>query len=245
MAKKPNDMEVVGPKAARANDIRDIIQEEVEKIESGYVGLAQALFETVEQGYFVRWGFSSFEEYCTEELKIGYRRANYLVQIAQVVKQLGIEWEDIQHIGWTKMRAILPALKQDQEVGDWIDLASELSVKDLEKLVKDHKIGLDVDGDSTAALVTVRFRVTKEQYEIIADALQAAKEEIELDDDVAAIEEIAYQYFMNSGGDPERTSLPSMVKFLENKFKVKLAVDDAQDVNEIIAEPEEEQQVEV
>lgn len=247
---KPNDLakpEIVGPKAARANDVRSIIQEEVEKIESGYVGLAQVLLETVEQGYFVRWGFSSFEEYCTEELKIGYRRANYLVQIAQVVKQLGIEWESIQDIGWTKMRAILPALKQDKEVGDWIDLANELSVKDLEKLVKDHKLGFDVSGDSTTALVTVKFRVTKEQYEIIADALQAAKDEIELDDDVAAIEEIAYQYFMNSGGDPDRTSLPNMVKYLENKFGIKLAVEETADLNEIISEPDtdETQEVEV
>lgn len=246
MAKKPNDMEVVSSKAARAQDIRDEIQEDCEKIESGYVGLAQKLHETVEQGYFVRWGFSSFEEYCKEELKIGYRRANYLVQIAQVVEQLSINWGDIQDIGWTKIRAILPALKQDKEVGDWVELARELSVKDLEKLVKDNKIGLDVDGDSGLALVTVKFRVTKEQYEIVADALQAAKDQIELDDDVAALEEMAYQYFMSAGGDPDRAEFDSVKKWVEKKYGVELEVTEAgQNINEILEDTDEEQQVEV
>lgn len=237
--------EVVGPKAARAQDIREEIQDQVEKIESGYVGLAQALCETVEQGYFVNWGFSSFEEYCQEELKIGYRRASYLVKIAQTVKQLEINWEDIEGIGWTKIRAILPALEQDKEVGDWIDLARDLSVKDLEKLVKDHKIGLKVDGDSNLALVTVKFRVTKEQYEIIADALSAAKEEIELDDDVAAFEEIAYQYFMSSGANPDRVSFDGIKNFIEKKYNLKLTVTEGegQDINEILNDTDAEIEV--
>jgi len=246
MAKTVSETQVVSKKAARANDIREEIQEDCEKIESGYVGLAQKLHETVEQGYFVRWGFSSFEEYCKEELKIGYRRANYLVQIAQVVQQLRIEWEDIQHIGWTKIRAVLPAMKQDGEVGDWIELARELSVKDLEKLVKDHKIGMDVDGDSGLALVTVKFRVTKEQYDIIGDALQAAKEEIELDDDVAALEEMCYQYFMSAGTDPDRVGFESVKKWVEKKYGLKLdASEEGQDLNDIIEDIDSESEIEV
>jgi hypothetical protein len=240
---RPNNM-IMKSDEARAMDVREEIQEECERIESGYISLAQKLNETVENGYFIKWGFSSFEEYCKDELKIGYRRAGYLVQIAQTVEALKIPWEDIEGIGWTKVRAILPALKQDGEVGDWLNLATDLSVRDLEKLVKDNKIGAEISSSGGEAMVSLKFRVTKEQFSIISDALDTAKAVIDLDNDVAALEQMCYDYFMSSDGDTDQVTLETLVNYAENKFGVTIEVTGRADIEDII-EGSEEPEIEV
>lgn len=242
---KATDTVVMNKNSKRAQDIREEIQEECEKIESGYVLLAQKLHETVMQAYWVKWGFSSFEEYCTEELQIGYRRASYLVQIAETVASLRIAWDDVQGIGWTKMRTILPALKDGVDVGEWLSLCEELSVKDLEKLVKDHKMGVEIkpsgDGD---AMVTLKFRVTREQYDIISDAIEAAKKVIELDNDVLALEQLCYDYFMSTDGDTDNLTMETMIGFIEKKFGVEIGVLGRSEIEDIVNDtPEQEVEV--
>lgn len=238
---KATDAVVMNKDSRRAQDIREEIQEECAKIESGYVGLAQKLHETVMQAYWVKWGFSSFEEFCTEELQIGYRRASYLVQIAETVASLKIPWDDISSIGWTKMRTILPALKDGVDVGEWLNLCSELSVKDLEKLVKDHKMGVEINPTGGDALVTLKFRVTREQYDIISDALEAAKKIIELDNDVMALEQIAYDFFMGTDGDTDNLTMETMVAFIEKKFGVEIGVLGRSEIEDVVNDTPEEQ----
>lgn len=241
---KPTDMTSRDLKY-RAADVRKEIELECCRIEDGFIKLAQLLHETVENGYFVRWGFSSFEEFATAEIGIGYRKANYLVGIAQMMKTLGIPWEDVEGIGWTKMRTLVPILKQEGGIGDWLDLARELSVKDLEKLVKDAKIGLEVGSTGGDAVVTLKFRVTKEQSDIIMDALAYAKKATEQEDDVMALEQMAFEYIMASSADPEKLILEDFIALVENKFGVEISIEDRQDVGDILDEANRESVIEV
>jgi len=220
----------------RAESVREEIKEECERIEESYIVLAQLLHESVENGYFIRWGFSTFEEYVNEELGISYRKASYLIQIANVVKSLGIDWSEIEGIGWTRMRTIVPALKQDGEVGSWLELAAELTVKDLEKLVKDNKIGAEISTSGGDAIVTLKFRVTKEQSDIILDALSYAKKSIDAEDDVMALEQMAFDYIMKSGADPERVGLEDICQWVEKQYGVELAVMSKQEIEEMLGE---------
>ena len=223
----------------RAESVREEIKEECERIEESYIVLAQLLHESVENGYFVRWGYSTFDEYVNEELGISYRKAAYLVQIANVVKNLKIDWHDIEGIGWTRMRTIVPALKQDGVVGDWLELAGELSVKDLEKLVKDNKIGAEISSSGGDAVVTLKFRVTKEQSDIIMDALSYAKRSIDAEDDVMALEQMAFDYIMKSGADPERVNLEDICSWVEQQYGVELAVMSREEIANMAGETNE------
>lgn len=223
----------------RAEVVREDIRQECERIEESYIVLAQLLHESVENGYFVRWGYSTFDEYVNEELGISYRKAAYLVQIANVVKSLRIDWKDIEGIGWTRMRTIVPALKQDGVVGDWLELAGELSVKDLEKLVKDNKIGAEISSSGGDAVVTLKFRVTKEQSDIIMDALSYAKKSIDAEDDVMALEQMAFDYIMKSGADPERIGLEDICQWVEDQYGVELAVMGREEVTDIVGDENE------
>lgn len=228
----------------RAADVRKEIELECIRIEDGFIKLAQLLLETVENGYFVRWGFSSFEEFATTEIGIGYRKANYLVGIAQIVKSLGIPWKDVEGIGWTKMRTLVPIIKQEGGVGDWLDLARELSVKDLEKLVKDAKIGLEVGSSGGDAVVTLKFRVTKEQSDIIMDALTYAKKATETEDDVMALEQMAFDYIMSSSGEPEKLVLEDFIAMVENKFGVEITIENRKDIGDLLDEAQASIEVE-
>lgn len=236
---KPNDMH--RDLKFRAAEVRKDIELQVAKIEDGFIVLAQLLMETIENGYFIRWGFSSFEEYATQELGIGYRKANYLVGIAQTVKSLKIPWEDVEGIGWTKMRTLVPILKQEGGVGDWLDLARQLSVKDLEKLVKDAKIGLDVSSSGGDAIVTLKFRVTKEQSDIIMDALSYAKKATNQEDDVMALEQMAFEYVMASPGEPEKMILEDFIEMVEKKFGVEISVHARQEMNDLLHEAQHQE----
>jgi len=242
---KPNDLAERRSLKERADSVRKDIELQCAKIEDGFITLAQLLHETVENGYFVRWGFSSFEEYATKEIGIGYRKANYLVNIAQVVESLKIDWEDVEGIGWTKMRTLVPILKQEGVPGDWLELAKELSVKDLEKLVKDAKIGAEISSSGGNAVVTLKFRVTKEQADIILDALNYAKKATDQEDDVMALEQMAFDYIMQSSGDPERLTTETIIEWVENKFGVSITVEDRMDVGDMLTETAKEMIVDV
>ena len=225
--------DLVGDLGPRSAEVREKIIEEAKKIDESYQNLAQLLYECYENTYYLRWGYSNFKEYCESE-GLHYRRSKYLVGIAMIVKELNIAWEDIEGIGWTKMRALIPILKEQQAVGDWLELAKMHSVKELEALVNDSKLGLDITTKGGDRIVTLSFKLTPTQAEIILDALDNAKKVAETEDDVLALEQMAYDYVMQQGGDPERTSLEQIIRFAEANYGVELVVADREDIADLV-----------
>ena len=233
--------DLMGDLAPRSNEVREKILEESQKIDESYQNLAQLLHECYENTYYIRWGYSNFKEYCESE-GLHYRRSKYLVGIAQVVKDMNIPWEDIEGIGWTKMRTLVPILKEQGVVGDWLDLASQYTVKELEKLVADSKLGLDISGSGGDRIVSLKFSLTPTQSEMILDALDHAKRVAETEDSVLALEQMAYDYVMQQGGDPERTTLERLIEYAEKKYGVELVVADREDISDMVFKEEDDQQ---
>lgn len=234
--------DITGDLGPRSKEVREKIIEEAQKIDESYQNLAQLLHECYENTYYLRWGYSNFKEYCESE-GLHYRRSKYLVGIAQVVKDLDIKWDEIEGIGWTKMRALVPILKEQKVVGDWFELAKLHSVKELEALVKDSKIGLDITTSGGDKVVSLNFKLTPTQAEIILDAIDHAKRIAETEDIVLAFEQMAYDYVMQQGGDPERTSLEQIISFAEKNYGVELVVAGRDDITDILQEQEENQEV--
>jgi hypothetical protein len=225
-----------GEIVTRSNEVREQILTSAALLDESYRSLAQLLHEAYDNGYYLRWGFENFKEYCETEVGVQYRKARYLVGIAEMVRDLGIVWEDVEGIGWTKMRTLIPILKEEGVVGDWFEIAKQYSVKDLEKLVKDSKLGFDIDASGGDRIVTLTFRMTPEQSEIIADALDTAKKVSETTDNVLALEQMCYDYVLQQGEVPEKTSLESLVHFAEVHYGVELQVADRSDVADMVEE---------
>ena len=227
-----------GDLGPRSKEVRERILEEAQRIDESYQNLAQLLHECYENTYYIRWGYSNFKEYCESE-GLHYRRSKYLVGIAQVVKELNIPWEDIEGVGWTKMRALIPILKEQMEVGDWLELAKLHSVKELEALVKDSKLGFDISATGGDRIVNLSFRLTPTQAEIILDALDNAKRVAQTEDNVLALEQMAYDYVMQQSGEPERTSLERIIAFAEKHYGVELMVGGREDIAEMVEDNQE------
>jgi hypothetical protein len=219
--------------AKRAGEVRDLIQKEKKNIEKGYIALAQLLHETWENAYFIRWAYDSFQEYCQEELGIQYRRAKYYVSIADTVKKLGIEWEEIEDIGWTKMRVLLPIIEEDPK--GWITLAEAHPVRELEAMVKDAKdLGIDITSQGDEKVISLSLKMTQSQADIIFSALDKAKEAIESESNEMALEQISYDYVMSI--EDTNTPLPNIISWIERNYGVKIEVKEQADVEDVLQE---------
>lgn len=232
--------DMTGDLGPRSAEVREKIIEEAKKIDEGYQKLAQLLYECYDNNYYIRWGFSNFREYCESE-GLHYRRSKYLVSIAQVVKELDIAWEDIEGIGWTKMRALIPILEEQRDKGDWLDLAKIHSVKELEALVRDSKIGGISSSGGGGKIISVNLRLTPSQAEIILQALDHAKRVVETDNPEMGFEEMAYRYYMDNEGEPDRLSLETIIAYAERNYGVELVVSGREDITEMLEEHQEVQ----
>lgn len=206
--------------AERAEEVRKSIELAQNKIEKGYAEMAQLLHETWENGYFVRWGYENFKDYCEAELGWKYRRAMYFVAIAEVVKKMEIPWEDVEGIGWTKMRTLLPILEEQGEVGDWLEIAQNYSVKALQEMVGDAKLGSDIGRIGDPDIATLTFRLTQDQFDIINEALGKAKKVIDNESNSLALEQMAYDYFMAGDELPEQMPLSGVLDWIERSYGV-------------------------
>ena len=224
-----------GEITTRSNEVRQETMVAVSAIDESYQNLAKLLHETYDNGYYIRWGFENFKEYCESEVGVQYRKARYLVGIAQTIKDLDINWSEVEGIGWTKLRTLLPMLKEEGE-GDWLELAKQYSVKELERIVKDHKDGFDMSAQGGDKIITLTFRMTPETSEIVTDALDTAKKAVETSDNVLALEQMCFDYVMNQGEVPEKTSLESLIKFAEQHYGVELVIEDRADVVDMVEE---------
>jgi hypothetical protein len=68
--------------------------------------LAELLAEVKAGSLFGTWGFPTFEDYVEEELDMKVRKAQYLVKIVQVCRQVGIERLDYEPRGLSALREI-------------------------------------------------------------------------------------------------------------------------------------------
>jgi sulfite reductase beta subunit-like hemoprotein len=232
-----------GEIVARSKEVRKQILDAAALIDESYQSLAQLLHETYDNGYYLRWGFENFKEYCEEELGVQYRKARYLVGIAETIRDLRIKWEDVEGIGWTKMRTLIPILKEEGLVGDWLELAKQYSVKELEALVKDSKAGFDINVGGGDKIVTITFRMTPEQSEIITDALDTAKKVSETTDNVLALEQMSFDYVMQQGEVPEKTSLEALIAFAEKHYGVEIQVAGRDEIANLVEDDQNENAV--
>ena len=226
--------DIKGDLTARSAEVRKQIIHEATTIDESYQNLAQLLHETYEHGYYIRWSFSTFKEYCESELGVQYRKAKYLVNIAQVLKDMKIEWSEVEGLGWTKLRTLIPLLKERGTPGDWFEIAQQYTVKELEALVRDERAGFDISSSGGDKIVTLTFKMTPETSEIVSDALDTAKKAAETSDPVLALEQMSYDYVMAQGSVPERSSLEALVKFAETHYGVELVVAGREEVYDMV-----------
>lgn len=203
------ETKVVGKKTkvtSTGNLIADVAAE-IEKLEKGKaLALADKLFEEGEVSSFrlggvltvIRdnsWfeGYESFDAYVSEHFGFKERTARYLIQIYGDLVGKQIPWEKVSSLGWTKIKELVSVLTLEN-VDEWVEKASALTVKELQLLLKGEATGPDGTPKTTSDVVAKKFMLHSDQVETVESALSKAKAEIGTEHDNVALETICSGY---------------------------------------------------
>lgn len=233
------DGEILGP---------DLIQDTAHEIENiDEVSARTTLFSLLEEGDFPDFkiggllsviqsngwfeGYPKFQDYVVNKIEpkygIGYRKALYLIQIYDALVESGVSWDQVKHLGWTKLQVIARVLTKDN-VDQWVAIAAEQNVLTLVGTVKDTIKGDDQPKleDKTVKTVTqMTFKVHEDQKATIEAAIEKAKEASNTDVATVALEYVCLDYM---GGQSLATRMQAVgvaqaVKSLLKAFEGKLA----------------------
>jgi len=120
--------------------------EEVKKLKEhitiSFIYLGE-LFKKIKKDKFWETNWSSFGAFLSDpEISISRRTADYLIKINEFfIDKLKLKAEDLQEIGWTKLREIIPYCSE-KNYKDWLNEAKHLSYSDLKIRLREKEKGV-------------------------------------------------------------------------------------------------------
>ncbi len=81
---------------------------------------------------FTNGDTENFRDLCEKILGYKYRKAQYLMGIFEFCDIAKLKWEQIEEIGWTKLRLVQQFVKDPTECAPWLKKAGELTFEKLE-----------------------------------------------------------------------------------------------------------------
>lgn len=106
-----------------------------------HMALAQRLYDIRENKLYLPY-WENFNAYCTEMSAMSSSQRSKLLNIHErVVIEGGISSEDVGRAGWSKVYTALPLIHDPETARHWVDMATQLSKKDLEEEVAEARTG--------------------------------------------------------------------------------------------------------
>lgn len=147
------------------------------------------------------------------------------MQIYNAVSVLGLGWDELKPIGWTKLKELAPALEDGNAV-EWLARAATpgMTVAKLRELVQACREQPPPRSEEPAAERTAprTFALDAGQQRILAQALSKAKADAGTDLDAVALTHMAREYLVPSGKVVERhltaIGLVGALSLLERSF---------------------------
>lgn len=205
-------------------DIRKQLRDLNSEVEKNYLVIAELMHTVRNSELYAGWGFNTFEEYADKDLSIAKRKAYYLTDVWQMVKDFRLSKPKVQKIGWTKMRE-LKGIIDVENAKEILDLASKLSHRQLkEELFKKYS-RKDTKNRSLPTLTTMTFKLQTDENSIIADGLEQAKALLETDNNVVALVHIVQSWLEDLGATPKNRTIDDEVSYIERTYGVKVTVE--------------------
>jgi hypothetical protein len=229
------DGEVLGPDAlARtAREIEDLtaaradalVGELADASDYNAFRLGGVLAKILAERWYASAGYVDFASYVERRHGFKRRKAYYLVQIYNTVSGLGLGWDELKPIGWTKLKELAPVLGSGNAV-EWLERAAApgMTVARLRDLVQACREEPPSRFEDVApARTTVRtFALDDEQLRLLDQALARARTDAGSADDSAALAHVARNYLGPSGMVVERhltaIGLVGALSLLERSF---------------------------
>lgn len=190
----------------------------LDNIDHDYFKLGGVLAVIQAQGWYMDKGHENFRSFVESDCGMAYRKSMYLIAIYNGLVESGVLWDQVKHLGWTKLKELAGILTKEN-VEDWVTLADGLTVLQLQEHIKSMTAGSSESADkpSTEAAkktTTMTFKLHADQKETIREALDKAKHESGTDVDSVALENICLNFL---GGESKLAKQPTMAEMMKGK----------------------------
>lgn len=117
---------------------------------------------------------ASWKRFCEDKLSIGYRTAQYWINIYEYFRAYFIEKSDLAAIGWAKAKAMVDITDDPKQLATIIQFAKEHTVQELEAYLQNFKEKNLLEPLNTYK--SLKFSFPAYQAEVVADAITLGKE---------------------------------------------------------------------
>ena len=217
---------VAGKKAVKTGDLIQHVAGEIESLTKiKAINEAEKLADTIETSYFRlggvlnliktnSWfeGYPDFDTFVFEKFGFQSRKASYLIQIYVNLVTKQIQYESVQHLGWTKLKDLAPVLTLDN-LAEWVAKATPCTVLELQAMLK----AVPNSGEATESktkddIVKMTFKLKADQNTLVTSALQKAKGELSTEFDTVALEGICSGYLGGNSAVSKGYDLDTVIK---------------------------------
>jgi len=173
------DKKLKSPEDVAAWKLKEEINEIVKQMGENFFVLSEKLYQVYQETLFIKWGYGTFKDYVESEISFKLRKAQYYVKIWSWFGNLPEEVRDkVIPLGWSKIRLLVGIVNEDN-VDEWVEKASDMSVIQLELDAKKYLAQLKQSGEpippETKSVTRMTFQVFDEQKEVVDAALELAK----------------------------------------------------------------------
>jgi hypothetical protein len=194
--------------------------------------LARTLSEIYHKEYFTDWGYKNFESYIMQELDFSYRKAKYLIEIWDKIKNTDLDLARLEAIGWTKAAEIARIINDDN-AELWLERAEKINARELSTQIK--QVVDNAIPDSRPRVTYMKFRLDSIDAALINEAITESCRVNNTNDVALAMAQICDEWLLSKGTIPKALTLNDHINYLNKTFSTKL----------IIAPPSEEGMAEI
>lgn len=195
-----------------ASDALASLHNLTDEVERFHFAIGAVLSHVAAKGLYTEAGYKNMRDYIEAETTLGYRKAMYLRQNYEGVRELGLSEEQLKGVGWSVLRFLLPIMTKDN-AKLWLDRARECKQVDLirevqiaaQKALPDEsgkgkaKAKADKSDDDTPAnapkkVVSRTYQFFDDQAETVDAAISKAMQETGTEQSTVALDVIAAHY---------------------------------------------------
>lgn len=190
-----------------------------DRVDNTFFTIGGILARVHEEQWWKDAGHESFKDCVTEEYGIDYRTAMYWVQIYNDLVAAEINFEEVSHIGWSKLKEISNVINQENK-DEWVKRAEEMSLRQLLEYIKAIKAGGSADdkgGDGVdpnqSEVKSYTFKLHEDERAAVSGAVESAMEQLGTEFPSVAITHICDTYLAGDGtGATKGASLEDQMK---------------------------------
>jgi hypothetical protein len=210
-------------KIKHSEKVRQEIREIDSRTEFDYLRYAELLHEVWSNDYArMAWGYDDFKSWAAEDLKIGPRKAQYMITIHAAFLSLKnqLPYDRILSIGWTKAKELAKVITKEN-ADEWMERAEELSSRDLAAEVK---ASTQSEKGNDEKKLHVKLVFSEDQTKVFQDAVEIVKEAEGFKKDADAVAHILLEWIEMKGEQTEAVSTDFLIDWLRRTKGIEVVI---------------------